>query len=1074
MLSLLPSPRHRGSVPCFVRQLPFLLAAWWLGTVSVAHAAEPLVFERDVRPVLKAYCFDCHGGDAKLSGGLDLRLKRFALKGGDTGPAIVPGDVAGSLLIERMKSGEMPPTEKKVPPEKLAILEQWIAAGAPVGREEPATLPLGFDITPEERAYWAFQPIRRHESPALANTVASPGGLVQQPGADVVRTPVDAFVLAKLRERGMRLAPEADKPTLLRRVAFDLTGLPPTPAEIDEYLNDASSDAYEKMVDRYLKSPHYGERWGRHWLDVAGYADSEGNGNEDTPRPFAYKYRDYVIRSLNADKPFDQFLVEQLAGDELVPQPWNNLTADQIERLTATGFLKMGVDQTTTGGGDQDEGANLVVGDMLKIVSTSLLGLSVGCAQCHDHKYDPIPQSDYFRLRAIFEPAIDPSHWRRPGQRLVSLYTDADRAKAGAIDAEANTLQTAFNAKQSQFVMAAFEKVLENFPEDQRTAFRDAYTAPADKRTEEQKKLLADNPKVNISPGVLYQYNQPAADELKKDQEKINAKRAEKPVEDFLSVANEIAGVIPVTNLFYRGDYRDRRQAIGPGDLTIAAPEGARVDIAEKDPNLPTTGRRLAWAKHLTNGTHPLLGRVIANRIWLHHFGKGIVDTPADFGLLGVRPTHPELLDWLADEFVRQGWSLKQLHRAIMTSAVYRQSSVASQSNGATAAVNPRQIDSQNTLYWQFPLKRLEAEALRDRMLVVSGRLDRAQFGPAIPVEENFAGQVLSKDDAPRRSVYLQSRRTKPVSFLTTFDAPVMLVNCEKRVSSAGAVQSLMLMNNESVLKEAEHFAQRVRKETPADYLKEPAATLAAKFPRHTAAWQFGYGAFDAATQRVAGYTPLPHFSGTNWQGGTALPDVTIGWVLLHAAGGHPGDEQHAAIRRWVAPLAGNLTVAGKLAHGSENGDGVRGRVVSSRGGPVGEWNAKTGEVATPVGSFAVEAGDTIDFIVDCRGTFESDSFNWDVELKLTNSAGAAAGVWNSSSDFHGPQGMALPQQIAYAWQLAYLRPITSEEWELACQFVSSQLAHLRTVGEKSDHELAALTSLCQQLFSSNEFLHVD
>ncbi|HBH52677.1 MAG TPA: hypothetical protein DDY91_12390 [Planctomycetaceae bacterium] len=1034
-------------------------------------AAETPVFELDVRPILKTYCLDCHGGEEKLKGGLDLRLRRFALKGGDSGPSLVPGDVAGSLLIERMKSGDMPPSEKKVPPEKLAVIEAWIAAGAPAGRDEPETLPPGLPITPEERAYWFFQPLRRPTAPQVPGTVTSVAEQAAQPQADLIRTPIDSFVVARLREKGLRLAPEADRLTLLRRVAFDLTGLPPTQAEVDEFLADASADAYEKMVDRYLKAPAYGERWGRHWLDIAGYADSEGNGNEDTPRAYAYKYRDYVIRAFNEDKPFNQFVTEQLAGDELVPQPWSNLAPDQIEKLVATGFLRMGVDQTATGG-DSEEASNLVVGDMLKIVSTSLLGLSVGCAQCHDHKYDPISQADYFRLRAIFEPALDPAHWRRPGQRLVSLYTDADRAKAAAVDAEAQTMQVAFNEKQSKMVMEAFEKNLEKFPEDLRGPLREAYTTPGDKRNDAQKKLLDSNPNANINPGVLYQYNQAAADELKKDQDKINAKRAEKPVEDFVSVTNEVAGVIPQTQLFYRGDYRDKRQVVTPGDLTIAAAEGQRLEIPEKNPDLPSTGRRLAWARHLTRGDHPLLGRVLVNRIWMHHFGRGIVETPSEFGQLGNRPTHPELLDWLATEFAGQGWSLKALHRAIMTSQVYRQSSVAAAP--PAGSVEPAQVDSLNTLYWKFPLRRLEAETLRDRMLAASGRLDRTAFGPSIPVEENFAGQVQTTDDVARRSLYLQVRRTKPVSFLTTFDAPVMTVNCERRISSTGALQSLMLMNNDAVLKESEHFAQRIRKETPADYARELTASCSARYPRHTDAWQYGYGAVDAATGKLASFSPLPHFNGSAWQGGATLPDASLGWVLVHAQGGHPGDAQHASIRRWVAPAAGVVSISGKLGHGSQNGDGVRGRVVSSRTGVAGEWVAKGGEAETAVPQLAVEAGDTLDFVVDCRETVESDSFSWGASVKLVGANGQPVGTWDSSSDFHGPASISVAQQIAFAWQVAYQRPITAEELELACAFVARQLDHLRTVGEKSDHELSAMTSLCQQLLSSNEFLHVD
>lgn len=880
-----------------------------------AAGAEQLSFELDARPVFKAYCFDCHGGSEKVEANLDLRLKRFALAGGDSGPAVVPGNSAASLLIERMKSGEMPPIGKKVPADKISLVERWVAAGAATLHEEPERLPPGIDITPEERAFWAFQPIRRVDPPQLPGTVGHEDGLAAQPAADIVRTPIDAFLLAKLREKNLRFSADAERLTLIRRVAFDVTGLPPTEAEIAEYLADTSREAYEKMLDRYLASPHYGERWGRHWLDVAGYADSEGNGTDDTLRPYAYKYRDYVVRSLGADKPFDQFIIEQLAGDELVPRPWSNLPPEQIEKLVATGFLRTAADPTA-GGGDLALHANQVVADTLKIVSSSLLGLTAGCAQCHDHRYDPIPQADYFRLRAVFEPALDPAHWRGPRQRLVSLYTDADRAKAAEVDAQARVMQEEFNAKQAKFIAAAFEKELEKFPEDQRGPLRDAYNTPADKRTAEQKQLLDANPKVNLSAGVLYQYNAAAADELKADQAKIAAKQAEKPVEDFVSVLDEVPGTLPETRVFYRGDYRQPTQTVKPGDLTIAAPAGQRLEIADKDPQTPTSGRRLAFAKHLMSGHHPLVGRVLVNRIWLHHFHRGIVETTGDFGMLGTRPTHLELLDWLADEFARQGWSLKRMHKLLMTSTAYRQSSVP-RAVGAGGA-DPRGIDAGNAYYWHYPVHRLEAEVLRDRILTVSGRLDRKQFGPAVPVSEDFVGQVVVTDDVPRRGIYLQVRRTKPVSFLSTFDAPVMTLNCERRVPSTGAQQSLMLMNSDFVLKHAGLLAERVRTETSA-----AAAPAAPTAPATAAA--------DAAAAHAA---PQPS-----------------------------------------APSSG--------------------------------------------------------------------------------------------ADY--------PRQIAHAWRLAYQRPPTAEETELAAQFLSEQVAYLRSSGDpKADHELAALTSLCQQLLSSNEFLYVD
>jgi hypothetical protein len=1029
-----------------------------LAAVTSTSAQEKLAFEQHVRPILKTYCLDCHGGGEKLEGNLDLRLAKFAAKGGESGPALVAGDAVKSKLVARMKSGEMPPLEKKVPADKIAVIEQWIAAGAKAGRVEPDQLPPGIDITPEERAFWSFQPVRRPEPPKL------------DAGADKIRTPIDNFILAKLREKGLKFSAEADKLMLIRRVALDLTGLPPSEPEIAAYLADGSELAYEKMVDQYLASPHYGERWARHWLDVAGYADSEGNGNEDTVRPYIWRYRDYVIRSFNSDKPLNQFIMEQLAGDDLTPRPWNNLTSEQIDKLAATGFLRTAADPTTTGGGIEAEGANLVVADTIKIVSSSLLGLTVGCCQCHDHKYDPIPQSDYFRLRAVFEPALDPAHWRRPGQRLISLFTDADRMKSAAIEAEAEKLMVAYREKETKYVNETFEKELLKFPEDLRPKLKEAFTTPADKRTEEQKKLLAANPKAVISPGVLYQYDMKLSDELKKDLEKVTAKRAEKPVEESINAIFEVEGTIPETKIFHRGDYRQPKAAVLPGDLTILAPEGKRLEIAVKDPMLPTSGRRLAFAKHLTSGEHPLLGRVLANRIWLHHFGRGLVESPGDFGTLGSRPTHPELLDYLASELPASGWSLKKMHKLIMLSSVYRQSS------RRDAAVN---TDLENSLYSRYPIRRLDAEALRDRILVASGKLDRTLFGKPVPVEEDFVGQVVVKDDQPRRSIYLQTRRTKPVSFLTTFDAPVMTVNCERRSPSTGAQQSLMLMNSEFILKQAGLFAQRVRTETPAGFAKEVVQPLESKFARHADAWQFGYGSYDEGAKRVSQFALLPYFTGSSWQGGVALPDPTIGWVIHHAAGGHAGgDATHMTVRRWVAPQAGVMAVNGKLKHGSPNGDGVRGRIVSSRTGLLGQWEVKNSESPSDAASVEVQPGDTIDFVIDCRGDVNSDSFEWNIDLKLSPAAAVGASTepltWNSAKDFHGPLGTSLPQQVACAWQIAYERPATSEEVELGCRFVLAQLAQLRASGDKTDHELTALTSLCQQLLSSNEFLYAD
>ncbi|HZZ79457.1 MAG TPA: PSD1 and planctomycete cytochrome C domain-containing protein [Gemmataceae bacterium] len=773
-----------------------------------ANADEPLTFEQHVRPILKAYCLDCHGAGEKLKGGLDLRLKRFAEKGGKSGSALVAGSPDRSPLLQRMKLAEMPTTQKKVPAELIAVVEKWIAAGARANRVEPTTLPPGIDITPEERAYWFYQPLRPAEPAKFGPN-------------DRVRTPIDAFVLAKLRDKKLSFQEDADRLTLIRRASLDLLGLPPSQKEIDAFLADTAPDAYEKLLDRLLASPHYGERWARHWLDVVGYADSAGDGVADTARPYAWKYRDYVIRSLNADKPLNQFIVEQLAGDELTPGPWNNLKPEQIERLVATGYLRCAPDPTASKSGQAE--AEQVVVDTLKIVGSSLLGMSVGCAQCHDHRYDPIPQADYFRLRAVFEPAFNPAQWRGAGQRRVSLFTDADRAKAAAIEAEATKLQAVVNLKQQEYVDAAFEKELTKFPEGQRAALRAAFKAV--KKTPEQTRLVDANPKLKINGGVLYQFNQKAADEIKKMQDGVNAKRALKPIEDFIDITNEVPGQVPLTKIFHRGDYRQPKDAVQPGDLTIAAPEGKRFEIAPTESKTKSsTGRRLAFARHLTSGDHPLLGRVLVNRIWQHHFGRGIVNTPGDFGVLGERPSHPELLDWLALELVRQGWSMKKMHKLIMTSTAYRQSARRTTAHDA--------VDGSNALLGRYSLRRLDAEVLRDRILLTAGRLDRTPFGPPVAVVEDAVGQGNAPDDKPRRSIYLQVRRTKPVAFLAAFDAPTAELNCDRRVGTTSAPQALMLMNSDFILKQAGHFAARVRKETPADFDRARLDTIKTRHPR--------------------------------------------------------------------------------------------------------------------------------------------------------------------------------------------------------------------------------------------------
>ena len=824
--------------------------------------ADNVVFERDVRPILKAHCFQCHGEAGETEGGLDIRLRRLMAAGGDSGPAIIPGDPEKSLLLQRVRSGEMPPgDDKRLSDTELSTLSQWLREGARTARKEPETLGEEPLFTDEERAYWAFQPVSRPQIPVVADPKR-------------VKTPVDAFLLTA---QGTYTAP-ADRERLIRRAAFNLTGLPPKPADIDLFLNDESPEAWSRLVDRLLASPHYGERWGRHWLDVAGYADSEGYTDEDRVRMHAWRYRDYVIRSFNADKPFNEFIKEQLAGDELVPMPHENLSPDNIDRLTATGFLRMAPDGTGTV--NQPAARNQVIADTLQIVGTSLLGLTVNCAQCHDHRYDPIPTSDYYRLRAVFEPAFDWKNWLTPQGRQTSLYTDADRTRAAEIEAEAAKVDSEREMKAAEYITRTLDEELELVPQEKRDPLRVAYRAAGKDRTAEQQALLKEYPSVAaISVGSLYLYDRrrderarkldderkkqlaaalatatekvgtpvteqnlaahapetakklaelkqqadelratKAAPDLKKYADRAAEIRDQKPEEGFLRTLREQPNRTPATFVFYRGDIEQPKQEVAPADLSILA--GTR-EFPVNDAERPTTGRRLAFAQYLTSGKHPLVARVLVNRIWLHHFGRGLVDSPGDFGVLGNPPTHPRLLDWLASEFVESGWSVKHLHRLIMLSAAYQQSAADS------ASETPEK-------YVGFPVRRLESEIIRDAVLAVSGKLNPKQFGQPVPVMEDGVGRIvigrenLDGERKPtkaislegeefRRSIYIQVRRTRTLSMLATFDAATLNPNCEKRPVSTATPQSLLLMNSDFAVTYAGYFADRILKEANGD-----------------------------------------------------------------------------------------------------------------------------------------------------------------------------------------------------------------------------------------------------------------
>ncbi len=781
---------------------------------AVSLPAAPLTFEKDVRPILKAHCFQCHGEEGVTKGGLDVRLARFIRKGGKEGPAIVPGKADESHLLELVKAGEMPKDKAKLKDRDIATLEAWIAQGAPTARPEPEQLGPEHAFTDEERAWWSLQPIQDVKPPAQ-KTASS----------------IDAFIAAKLAENKLTFSAEADPVTFIRRATFDLIGLPPTPAEVDAFVAayiKHPAISIEQLVDRLLASPHYGERWGRHWLDAAGYSDSEGFGEKDLERKWAWKFRDYVSSAFNQDKPFDQFVREQLAGDEMVPQPFKNLPADAIEKIAATGFLRM--PPNGTGEKNDAETQNANIADTIKMVGTSLYGLTIGCAQCHDHRYDPISQADYYRLRAVFEPAFDTKSWRSPAGRLVSLYTEAQTAASAKIEVEAKKLDAARLAKGEEFITEVLVKELAKAPEQDREALRTAYRAEVKKRSAEQTQLLKAWPRINqLSANSLYLYDTTNktkhADTIKQMAAEAAAVRATKPVEEFLHAFTELPkkpAAVPATFIFNRGQHDQPKEQVTPGELSVLAAH-RQVELPEKNAALPTTGRRLALANALTDGKHPLLARVMVNRVWMHHFGKGIVATPGDFGLLGSQPTHAALLDWLATDFMARGWSVKQLHRQIMTSRTYRQASTRDDTRDT--------IDPDNHFLSRMNVRRLEAETLRDSLLAISGKLNPMVGGAPVPVMFNEEGQVVIGIDTTdtagrpsgkvvplngdefRRSIYVQARRSRPLEMFATFDAPIMEPSCDARSVTTVSPQSLLLMNSAIMRVHAQQFAQRVTAE---------------------------------------------------------------------------------------------------------------------------------------------------------------------------------------------------------------------------------------------------------------------
>jgi hypothetical protein len=877
--------------------LAALVAAITLSLPRSAAAADDaglIVFRQQVQPLLTTKCLPCHGADKKR-GGLDLRQRAMALSGGDNGPALVPGKSADSLLFRKLAEREMPP-QNPLSPEQVAAFKAWIDAGAPYEGE-----PLVAVVQRAGRDWWSLRKIIRPAIPAVSNP-------------SWVRTPIDAFLLAKLDEQHLTPAPEADRATLIRRVTFDLIGLPPTPEEIAAFVADRRPEAYEALVDRLLASPHYGERWGRHWLDVVRFAESHGYETNNL-RPTAWPYRDYVIHAFNQDIPYPQFIREQLAGDTLKD-------ADELVQA-ATGLLVGGahdvVGNQTVEGQLQQRMDDL--DDIITTVGATFLGLTTNCARCHDHKFDPITQRDYYGLQAVFAGV---QHAERPlrlpdaDQRLRETQTiiaelgqlerqlddleplagpECKQARRSPVQTRHNTERFApIEARYIRFtVLATNNKIepcidelevftaeatprnvalaasgakgsasstyansplhrLEHINDGQYGNSRswisqepgkgwvqielpqaeriDRIVWARDREMKFTDRLATDyRIEVGLEPGKWHLVasssdRQPYSGEgpqpppglgslergqraaLLERRADLERRRAELTAQRLVYAGN-FSQPGP-THVLLRGDPMRKGEVVEPSALVVIEPS---LSVA---PGAPESERRLALASWLGRPDNPLPARVMVNRVWHYHFSQGIVSTPSDFGFNGGRPSHPELLDWLASEFIQSGWQLKPLHRLIVLSAAYRQSG--RPDHQALA------VDRQDLLLWRMTPRRLEAEALRDTILSVSGKLDRRMGGPGYNLWEKntnyvvvFKPKVDLGPDEFRRMIYQLKPRSQQDPTFGVFDCPDAALARPKRNVSTTVLQALNLLNSRLILTQADFFAQRLQREAGDD-----------------------------------------------------------------------------------------------------------------------------------------------------------------------------------------------------------------------------------------------------------------
>jgi hypothetical protein len=1099
-----------------------------------ARADDFEFFEKKIRPVLAERCYKCHSAEAeKLKSGLLLDSKEGMLKGGESGkPALVPGNAEGSRLIEAIRYQneelQMPPSNAggKLKDEQIADFVTWVNMGAPDPRTNSTPKPTALEEKYKAaRTHWAFQPVKNPPLPQVKNK-------------KWIQTPIDNFILAKLEEKGLAPSAKADPRTLIRRVTVDLTGLPPTFEEDETFIADKSPDAFAKVVDRLLASPRYGERWARYWLDVARFADTKGyvyGDREEGRFTHSYAYRDWVVKALNDDMPYNRFLKLQIAADQVEDAG--------RDALAAMGYLTLGRRFLGV--------VHDIIDDRIDVVMRGTQALTVGCARCHDHKFDPIPTKDYYSLYGVFAGCSEQTVPLNATSQNAKSYLEFEKELKkreekfhSTFNAKREEQSKRFRAKTTDYLIsvldvskipteefysfvqaddvnpvvvrawhsyllnvgksfhpiwapwhafAALQK--EDFATKAASAFSALTTstnklnavvekafkekAPASMRevaevygkllTDVDKKwsdaadknsalskdeealrqvLYASDSPSQVPAGAMvdleWYFDEPTRVEIAKLSAQIDQWIVQAPGAPPHAVILEDKPVQKNPRVFKRGNPANKGDETPRQFLQIVAGENRK-------PFEKGSGR-LELAEAIASTNNPMTARVFVNRVWLHHFGSGLVRTPSDFGTRAEPPSHPELLDYLASRFMAEGWSIKKLHRLILLSSVYQQASEnnvlpASRRQGQKGSVDGTSaalsgagtIDPQNKLLSHFNRQRLDFESLRDSLLFASGELDLRIGGKA---EELFK-PPFSK----RRSIYGFIDRQFLPGALRVFDFANPDMHNPQRAETTIPQQALFFMNGPFVVEQARGLAKRSQLETSSVqhstsntqsfssgiqrlyhlvYQREPTpkqlnaglqfieAAEAEAVEEETAkkiaaAWKYGYGEFDEASKQVKSFETLPHFTGEAWQGGKNWPDEKLGWAQLTSGGGHSGNDfQHAVMRRWVSPVDGVVSINSVIKHEHKEGDGIRAYMVSNRHGLLGRWVLHNQSAEAKFENLEVKKGDTIDFIVSIHASLNNNDFLWAPVVQMTGAtairdANGYAKEWSAKKEFAGP-----------------------------------------------------------------------